>query len=93
MYNAEQGRFAKVGSVMSFSAHSIGSDTECSEENFSLITTKATKHSLKGCGIERVFVRECKTCCWYYCFRVAVDTVVSLYLKIYFTVLTLRRVV
>jgi hypothetical protein len=40
-----------------------------------------------------VFVHECKTCCWYYCFRVAVDTFVFLYLKMYFTVLTLHKFV
>lgn len=46
MYNAEQGRFTKVGSVLSFSAHGIGSDTEHSEEDFSLITTKTTKQTV-----------------------------------------------
>lgn len=50
-------------------------------------------NSLKGCGIEWIFYHDCKTCCWYYCFRVAMDTVIFLYLKIYFTVLTLHKFV
>lgn len=36
----------KVGSILSFSAHCICSDTERSEENFSHITTKATKQTV-----------------------------------------------
>jgi len=46
MYNREQGRVMKVGSILSFSAHCICSDTERSEENFSHITTKATKQTV-----------------------------------------------